>query len=167
MRLLISDANVLIDLDIGGVLECLFLLRDYRFAVPDVLFAEELVKHHPQLPELGLELLTLGAPAISETLALTTRYAGSGVSLNDLMTLALARQEGCPVLTGDRVLRRIAGDEGVAVMGTLWLIERLVAGEVIGVTEAQSAYARMRAGGRRLPWDQVQRQIDRLGGGDL
>ncbi|MCG6942239.1 MAG: PIN domain-containing protein [Thiohalocapsa sp.] len=132
-----------------------------------MLFAEELAKHHPQLPEIGLELLTLGAPAITETLALTARYAGPGVSLNDLMTLALARQERCPVLTGDRVLRRIAGDEGVAVMGRLWLMERLVAGEVIGIGEAEAAYARMRAGGRRLPWDQVQRQIDRLGGGDF
>jgi hypothetical protein len=123
MRLLISDANVLIDLDTGGVLHCMFKLRDCRFAVPDVLFAEELAKHHPQLPELGLELLTLGAPAVTDTLALASRWADSGVSLNDLMTLALARQEQCPVLTGDRVLRRIADSEGVTVMGTLWLME--------------------------------------------
>ncbi|WP_058558213.1 hypothetical protein [Thiohalocapsa sp. ML1] len=71
------------------------------------------------------------------------------------------------MLTGDRALRRIAVDEGVAVMGTLCLMERRVAGEVIGIGEAEAAYVCMRAGGRRLPWDQVQRHLDRLGGGDL
>ncbi len=37
MRLLISDANILIDVEIGGLVAPMFSL-DYRFSVPDVLF---------------------------------------------------------------------------------------------------------------------------------
>ena len=42
MRLLISDANILIDMEVGGLTAAMFRLDGYRFAVPDVLFAEEL-----------------------------------------------------------------------------------------------------------------------------
>ena len=40
-RLLISDANILIDMECGGLLDCMFTV-DYEFAVLDVLFEEEL-----------------------------------------------------------------------------------------------------------------------------
>jgi hypothetical protein len=38
MQLLISDANILIDLEEGGLLEVFFRLP-YQFSVPDILFA--------------------------------------------------------------------------------------------------------------------------------
>ena len=46
MQLLISDANILIDMDVGGLLQKMFRLK-HQFGVPDVLFVEELVRHHP------------------------------------------------------------------------------------------------------------------------
>ncbi|MCS2611016.1 hypothetical protein [Halomonas dongshanensis] len=53
MQLLISDANILIDLEEGRVLERLFLLP-YQFSVPDVLFAKELENQHGYLLDMGL-----------------------------------------------------------------------------------------------------------------
>ena len=41
MQLLISDANILIDMDDSGLLSSLFKLP-YEFVTPDVLFEEEL-----------------------------------------------------------------------------------------------------------------------------
>lgn len=41
MLLLISDANIIIDLEAGEILGSLFALP-YRFAMPDVLFEEEI-----------------------------------------------------------------------------------------------------------------------------
>ena len=46
--LLISDANILIDMEVGGLLEAIFRL-DETFAVPDVLYSEELEEHHANL----------------------------------------------------------------------------------------------------------------------
>lgn len=40
-RLLISDANILIDISAGSLLEAMFAL-DYQYGLPDVLFVEEL-----------------------------------------------------------------------------------------------------------------------------
>ena len=58
--LLISDANIFIDMEVGGLIERMFDL-DYQFAVPDVLFAEELAGHHGYLLDLGLQTRQLSA----------------------------------------------------------------------------------------------------------
>ena len=51
---LVSDANVLIDMDAGGLLKAMFAL-DYNFAVPDILFDEELKAQHPVLTGAHIE----------------------------------------------------------------------------------------------------------------
>lgn len=56
MRLLISDANILIDVEVAGLTEVLFGL-DHTFAVPDILYAEELAARHGRLIALGLEVM--------------------------------------------------------------------------------------------------------------
>ena len=53
MTLLISDANIFIDMEESGVIQQMFELPE-TFAVPDVLFIEELIEHHPELPQYGL-----------------------------------------------------------------------------------------------------------------
>ncbi|OYV74680.1 MAG: hypothetical protein B7Z66_15620 [Chromatiales bacterium 21-64-14] len=64
--LLISDANILIDMNVAGLLEATFTL-EFDFAVPDVLFEEELHDQHPDLPGLGLKILELTATTIEQS----------------------------------------------------------------------------------------------------
>jgi len=52
-QLLISDANILIDMEVGGLLRPMFRV-DATFAVPNILFEEELREQHPELTHLGL-----------------------------------------------------------------------------------------------------------------
>ena len=160
-KLLISDANILIDMIAGGVLEAIFSL-DYEFAVPDVLFHEELREQHPDLPEMGLTILALGEVAIIDTAQLGVRHARSGVSNNDCLALALARQESCPLLTGDNALRQVSILEEVEVRGTVWLMGELLESGVIDVGRAESAYDAMRTDGSRLPWKEVDAQIKKF-----
>lgn len=156
MAVVISDANVLIDLDEAELLPAFFSLPD-RFAVPDVLFYEELADQHPSLPEMGLLLLSLSGDSVLESVRLVGLYAKP--SRIDLLALALAKQEGSPLVTGDRRLREAANAEGVTVHGTLWVMERLVSAGRVTVEEAESAYRRMREAGSRLPWDEVEAQL--------
>ncbi|WP_206434421.1 hypothetical protein [Iodobacter ciconiae] len=46
MQLLISDANILIDMEEGGLLASMFSLN-YEFLIPDILFYEELAGQRP------------------------------------------------------------------------------------------------------------------------
>jgi hypothetical protein len=52
MLAFISDANILIDVEVGGLLAPMFSL-DYQFAVPDVLYFEELAEHHAHWRDMG------------------------------------------------------------------------------------------------------------------
>ncbi|MGL5841157.1 MAG: DUF3368 domain-containing protein [Aeromonas hydrophila] len=76
-----------------------------------------------------------------------------GPSRNDCFALALAKQEDCPLLTGDRALKALADNNDVIVMGTIWVVEELVQKGVIDINTAKNAYTKMRNNGRRLPWD--------------
>lgn len=164
MTLLISDANILIDMADGGLLEAMFKL-DETFAVPKVLFAEELETHHAELPALGLVCMTLQSEGVAEANRLNALCRGRDApSLNDLFALMLAKQEQCPLLTGDRRLRTLAegAHKAIKIRGTLWLVERITTAGIITIQEAQAAYGRMKDAGSRLPWTEVDRQIKKL-----
>jgi hypothetical protein len=53
MLLVISDACVLIDIECGELTSVMFSLS-YQFAVPDILFAEELENRHGHLLQFGV-----------------------------------------------------------------------------------------------------------------
>lgn len=159
MQLLISDANILIDMEEGELITLFFNLP-YEFCVPDVLYYEELEDQHSHLCELGLGLKELTSESLSQVAALKGRYAGP--STNDVFALLLAQQEGCPLLSGDRELRDAAQAEMIDVRGTLWLVEELVQHGLIDTNQALVAYDKMKASGRRLPWAEAKKRIRQI-----
>ncbi len=157
-QLLVSDANILIDMNAGGLLRSMFQLK-FSFAVPDTLFEEELREDHPNLRYLGLQVLELDGETVKYAGRLVQKYASTGAGTNDLLVLALAWQEECALLTGDPRLRDAAENEKVEAHGTLWLVEQMVNAEVIRPKRARQAYEAMREADRRLPWDEVEQQL--------
>jgi len=157
-RLLISDANILIDMEKGGITRQLFQL-DAVFAVPNTLYEEELREEHPQLPELGLRTLELTEETVAWAAELVVRYRKTGASSNDLLALALARQEQTTLLTGDKKLRGVAKAEGIPVHGTPWLMGKMLDAGILTVQQANLAYDSMKAARSRLPWDEVEAQL--------
>jgi len=159
MRLLISDANVLIDIEEGELVPVLFRLP-HRIATPDILFFDELESHHRDLPEAGLELLPMSGDLIDEAGRQAAAY--SAPSRYDMLALVLAREQGCVLLTGDNPLRKLASEQGVEVHGTLWLVEQMVGEQLLSQDEARAAYERMRSRGSRLPWERALRRLEGL-----
>lgn len=156
-KLLISDANVIIDMETGGLIKQMFRLEEYELAVPDVLYETELKDNHPNLLKLGLKQIELEPAAVEETVALAVKYPRPGRI--DLMALALAKQEKCTLLTGDQKLREAGNAEGVTVVGTIWLVGELLRTKQITKNDARSAYQKMRESDRRLPWDEIEKQL--------
>ena len=159
MLLFISDANILIDIEIGGLIAPMFSL-DYQFAVPDILFYEELEEQHGYLLDMGLAVRELDENSVARVIALAAQYPRPG--RNDLFALVLAANEKCPLLTGDKDLKAAAETENIDVRGTLWLVNEMVRTEKITVHVARGAYQRMRAQGRRLPWDIAEQLLTEL-----
>ncbi len=159
MRLVVTDANIIIDLDAGGLLEEIFRLQSMEFCTPDVLYLEELAEQYGALPALGLKVLSQPPEAVEYVTQLRPRYRCP--STNDLFALALARALGCALLSGDGSLRAAAEAEGVKVHGTIWLIEALLNARLVQVERVAIAYDAMRRDGSRLPWAEVEAQIQR------
>lgn len=161
MLLLISDANILIDLEDGGIIALLFLLP-WKISTPDVLFAEEMEEQHPGLPALGLALGELGEEAMGHVQRLSQTYPGPSRYDCMALALALALQEACPLLSGDRALRQAADQEGVEVHGTVWTVEQMLIHGLLDADAARQAFNAMRRTARRLPWVEAEAMIKRI-----
>ena len=160
MLLLISDANILIDVEAGRLMERLFQLP-MQFAIPDVLYWEEIEPESPGLESLGLRILEVTGEYVRYASELPRKY-GNAPSSNDYLALALAKQEGCPLLTGDQDLKAAAQAEDVTVMGTVWLLQKMVENQLLTVDEAIAALALMKDCKRRLPWTEAERILNAL-----
>ena len=64
MLLMVSDANILLDIEVGELVATMFRLP-YRFVVPDVLYAEELAARHSHLLAMGLTTMTLSPECVA------------------------------------------------------------------------------------------------------
>lgn len=160
MLLLISDTNILIDMEAAHLLTRLFALP-MQFAIPDVLYWEEIEPGTPGLEALGLKVLEVRGDYVAYAATLPAQH-GHAPSGNDYLALALAKQEGCPLLTGDQALKKAAEAEDVPVMGSVWLLRTLVEHGLLSVEDALAALARMKAARRRLPWAEAERILNGL-----
>ncbi len=160
MLLLISDANILIDMEAGKLMERLFQLP-VQFAIPDILYWEEIQPEAPGLEDLGLQVMEVAGEYVQYASAMKVKY-GDAPSPNDYLAIALAKQEGCPLLTGDQDLKAAAQGEDVTVMGTVWLLRMMVENHLLNVDDAIAALALMKASKRRLPWADAERILNGL-----
>ena len=161
MTILVSDANIFIDMEVADLTRQMFRLKE-SFATPDILYHEELAENHSELPGLGLRIERLTPAAISDVERMVALHQQN--SVNDLMALALAKERQWPLLSGDRRLRAAAVIERVEIFGTLWLVEKLVETKTISLSQAATSFESMRHGGRRLPWTEVDALLERLSG---
>lgn len=159
MRLFISDTNIFIDLTTCGLIAQMFQLP-YEFAVPDMLYFEELSENHGELPAYGLQIMTVNEEYTMYAAGLQSIYPQTGP--NDLLALSLAKQENAPLISGDGALRIAAKKEGVDVKGTLWVMEEFVRHDMITIHEAEEAFERMKRYQRFLPWNEINALLRRL-----
>jgi hypothetical protein len=160
MLLLISDANILIDMEAGELMTVLFRLP-MQFGIPDILYWEEIEPGTPGLEHQGLRVLEVSGAFVAYATSLPAKY-GTAPSPNDYLALALAKQEGCPLLTGDQDLKQAARGEDVSVMGSVWLLRVMVENQLLTVDQALAALALMRERKRRLPWAEAERVLNGL-----
>lgn len=157
-KLLISDANIIIDIIVGELHDAMFAL-DYEFGIPDVLYSEELEEQHPEILDAGLVLFELNPNTITNAISLYQQNLITKVSVNDCMALALAQQECCTLLTGDAKLKQLAIIESISVRGTLWVVNEMFSNHLISAKNAATAYQKMLDDGSRLPTEEIKNQL--------
>ena len=114
MQILVSDSSVLIEFSERDLLDRMFELS-FQFAVPDLLFNEELIDlgryHRQDLVRLGLRVEALDPEGVATAIAYQSRRRV--LSLVDCFALALAHHQGYTLLTEDRRMRSFALEEGI------------------------------------------------------
>ena len=156
----VVDANVLIDLHVGGVLDQ-FFNAGWQIVAPDVIVEELDTPDGKELVRKGLKSQPLPPQWVSEVHRLREQYRKP--STNDLFALVLAKRLGVTLLTGDLDLRKAAQAEDVPFHGTLWVLERMVDKGVLSKEEAAKALHRMQKERRRLPKAECERLLKKWG----
>lgn len=148
LQVLVSDTSVLIDLERGSLLNATFRLP-YEFAVPDLLYRQELQNWN------GEELDGSGVNR-----ALAYRQQVPALSLPDCFALALAQTRSWILLSGDNVLRQLAASQVVECHGVLWLLDEMRTTGVASNRELHDGLSTMAAHPRcRLPKAEIRRRL--------
>jgi len=155
--ILVTDTNIWIDLQNGGILEDFFRLP-YQFITPDFAIGELLSPDWNLLQTLGLKTLELKSERISELIQL--RKTHHNLSVVDLAAFLLAKTFGVQLLTGDRNLNELARSQGLSVHGVLWVLDEMVLHQILASSRASGALQKMLDNGARLPRVECQKRFD-------
>ena len=162
MEYISSDTNVWLDFALIDRLELPFRLRFIYLMHEDVI-EDELLSP----PGLGARLIALGLVKTELTIEeffLAEEFKRKYVrtSTYDCIALAIAKNRRIILLTGDAALRRAAQAEGVRVMGTIGILDRLkhesrIAGEeyVLCIRKLLE----LNGGKVRLPKDELEKRL--------
>jgi hypothetical protein len=162
VAVLVSDTSVIIDLERGTLLNDLFRLP-FEFAVPDLLFRQELAGPlGDRLVALGLRVEEL--TSIELTRATTVRRERRELSTADTFAFAIAESRGWPLLTGDGGLRRLAVECRVEFHWVLWICDQFENG-LVPLTRLHAGLTALSSHPRcRLPVADVRQRLDRYAG---
>lgn len=153
---LITDTNIWIDLDNGGILADVFRLP-YHFLTPDIATRELIRPRWQTLQALGLVLQELSADQVIELAQL--RLSHRNLSVIDLASFLLAKSLDATLLTGDSRLFELAKENGLPVHGVLWLLDELVRLRVLAPKQVVGALQKMLGAGARLPRDECRKRL--------
>ena len=154
--ILVTDANIWIQLEDGGLVSKAFELG-YELAAPDLIVDELGPRLGSQVLGLGLALLATGEEMDEAWQELRARHNRPGDV--DLYGLLHARLLSCRLITGDRHLREAAEVEDVEVSGLLWLLDRMVESGVVPRRTARTSLQAIRDRGARLPDGECDRRM--------
>ena len=104
----------------------------------------------------GLLVVSREAGADERWAELRVRYRHP--SDEDLHALLLATERRWGLLTGDRELRQAAEEQGLEVHGVLWVLDELVAKDLLAMRAAARALKTMLESGSRLPEDECEKR---------
>jgi predicted nucleic acid-binding protein len=127
MRIVVSDSSCLIDMQKASLLDA-FLRLPFEILIPNTLFADELqsftAAEKTSLMGAGLRVVDLPGSAVLRAQAVVRE--APRLTSHDAFALVLAEDHpGCILLTGDGLLRRVAGAKQIEVHGVLWVVDRL------------------------------------------
>lgn len=161
MKILINDANILIDLFELDLLQE-FVQLDFEMCTTDFILAEiDDIQKAPIATIIEAGNLTLIVTENDEDFDGINALlgAGGGLSLEDCSAWYYSRKLGGILVTGDRNLRKLATAVGIEVRGIIYLFDELLAQEIITCEMAIKKIEHLLTINNRLPKDAIRIRV--------
>ena len=137
MRIIVNDANILIDLVELGLLQQFFSLP-FEFQTTGSIIDELYEYQQEKLARfIRQELLTVVDFTVDELMAINElNLKKPALSTQDCSAFFQARKTGGILVTGDNTLKKYAKTNHIEAYGHLWVLDRLVEKEILSGPEA-------------------------------
>ncbi len=163
MKYISSDTNIWLDFETISRIDLPF-----RLPCTYIMFREALEEEVISPPNLldnlkkkGLEAVELTTEEFFFAAECVAKYVK--ISRYDSTALAIAKHRGIPLLTGDNALRKAAIREGVEVIGTIGILDKLYAGSYIKTPEYKYCLEQLiEHTERRLPVEAMKKRLESL-----
>lgn len=163
MKVAVKDANVLIDLEIAGLLDLWFQLGHQTITTDLVIRQLKTGGHNEAISHVStgnIEVHKCSGEFLVRAFELMTQI-GSGPDIADCSVLLLAIDLGAMLLSGDKPLRKGATQNQVEVHGTLWILDELVATKLLSKPTAAAKLEHLIEQDSFYPKDECQKRLTR------
>ncbi len=160
MKVAVKDACVLIDLANGDLLDAWFRLGIETFTT-NLVIRQVKTDHQWKAVSVFIEagLLRIETLTGDQLERMEEMLPSPRIDAADRSALFLAIEQGAVLLTGDRRLRIEAERREIEVRGVLWILDELVARDVLPPALAALRLQAMRDEGARLPADECETRL--------
>ena len=165
MEYISSDTNIWTDFETINRLDYPFKLP-YTYLMNNDAVNDELISPEglgKRLVELGLQEIELTEEEFFLASEYISKYAKP--STYDCVALAIAKNRNIVLLTGDKALRKAAEKEGVQVIGTIGILDKLYNENYVTKDEYKECLEDLKSnnGGKiRLPEKELEKRIEEV-----
>jgi len=161
MRIVICDANILIDLLQAGIFPAFLNLGYKNHAPPNVV--DEVKENNCQMLIDAIETQQIYIPTIENLDGISKlKRIYPPLSFQDATCLFLATETNSMLLTGEGPLRKIADTKyGLEVHGSLFIFDELLKAGLLTFLMAHEKLNQLIANGTYLPADECQKRFKR------
>ncbi len=168
MRIAVQDANILIDLEFAGLLDP-WLQLGIETHTTDLITQELRDGNHQQaisyIQKGKIIKNVLSFEDLVKVVRIQKAFQPGGASVKDASVLYLSIQKEATLLTGDKALRFQAESVHCEVHGTLWILDKLIEGNLIdrAIAASKLEYLISLKGSKKrfLPEKQSKERISR------
>lgn len=164
-ELAIKDANVIIDLIYGEILETTLSGLDFTFIITDLVLEEITSPENASVQvkeSINEGWISVKSFSPEEIIAIVEmQETNSALSLEDCSCLYYAKENSAVILTGDAALRKAAHRESVKVIGTIGILDTLIKDGILTEAQAAEALTKIMASNKRLPLGECESRLNK------
>jgi rRNA-processing protein FCF1 len=162
MKIVINDANILIDLVKLNLLD-LFSKLDFELYTTDFVYDELNENQRSPISALNAngKLKIIETTEVVDFQKISKLLENSnGLSFEDCSVWYYSEKLFGALLTGDGKLRKLASKNGIEVRGILYVFDELVKQELLSFQEAIEKLEQLSQFNNRLPKKEIQKRIE-------